>query len=190
MVRVDRATARAGRGLKGDRYFDQRGTFSRTCTGAGTTSRSSKPRCSTPCSFRSAGSRQKGRRRNIVTRGIDLGYALSGPFSRIRSFAWHDRIVDFARDLESRRDAELAECVPQVCFDRLGAEVEGGGDLSVCLAVGDEPRNFEFASGESPPAQRRAHPSWTIRHTPSSAPITAGVRGSCSRAAGGLAAGA
>jgi hypothetical protein len=28
MVRVDRATARAGRGLEGDRYFEQRGTFS------------------------------------------------------------------------------------------------------------------------------------------------------------------
>ncbi len=28
MVRVDRAMARAGRGLEGDRYCDQRGTFS------------------------------------------------------------------------------------------------------------------------------------------------------------------
>lgn len=28
MVRVDRAMARAGRGLEGDRYFEQRGTFS------------------------------------------------------------------------------------------------------------------------------------------------------------------
>ena len=28
MHRVDRAMARAGRGLEGDRYFDQRGTFS------------------------------------------------------------------------------------------------------------------------------------------------------------------
>ena len=30
MVRVDRALVRAGRGLEGDRYFDQRGTFSNT----------------------------------------------------------------------------------------------------------------------------------------------------------------
>ena len=28
MHQVDRAMARAGRGLEGDRYFDQRGTFS------------------------------------------------------------------------------------------------------------------------------------------------------------------
>ena len=28
MVRVDRAAARAGHGLEGDRYFDERGTFS------------------------------------------------------------------------------------------------------------------------------------------------------------------
>jgi hypothetical protein len=58
------------------------------------------------------------------------------------------RLLDCARDLESRGDVELAECVAQVRFDRLGAEVEGGGDLSVRLAVGDEPPNLEFASGE------------------------------------------
>jgi hypothetical protein len=38
MLQVDRAVARAGCGLKGDRYFDERGTFSKP-TGAGTTSR-------------------------------------------------------------------------------------------------------------------------------------------------------
>ena len=71
MVRVDRATARAGRGLEGDRYFEQRGTFSNaqarghdlTLIEAGVIDRLELP---------SGQLAPDEARRNVVTRGIDL----------------------------------------------------------------------------------------------------------------------
>src|SRR5262249_53148677 len=50
-----------------------------------------------------------------------------------------------ARELDARRDADLAEDVAQVRLDRLLAEEQLGGDLRIRLAVDDEPGELELA---------------------------------------------
>jgi MOSC domain-containing protein YiiM len=80
MTRVDRATARTGRGLEGDRYFEQRGTFSNaharghdlTLIEAETLDAVELP------AGRLA---PEEARRNVVTRGIDLGALVGERFS-------------------------------------------------------------------------------------------------------------
>jgi MOSC domain-containing protein YiiM len=80
-VRVERAVARAGRGLEGDRYFDRRGTFSnRHGRGHDLTLIEAEvlDRLDLPTGSLSA----EDARRNVVTRGIDLN-ALVGERFRI-----------------------------------------------------------------------------------------------------------
>ena len=77
MVQVGHATARAGRGLEGDRYFTGRAR-SPIATGAATTSPSSRRRCSTSSSGLALTAEDA--RRNIVTRGIDLNALVGKPF--------------------------------------------------------------------------------------------------------------
>jgi hypothetical protein len=71
MVRVDRATARAGRGLEGDRYFEQRGTFSNVLArGHDLTLIEAEALDSLELPAGQLAPEEA--RRNVVTRGIDL----------------------------------------------------------------------------------------------------------------------
>ena len=56
--------------------------------------------------------------------------------------------LDDARHFYARCNAELAEGVAQVGFDRLRAEKELGRDLRVGLSVDDESSDLKFALGE------------------------------------------
>ena len=76
MVRVERAVACADRGLEGDRYFEQRGTFS------GTRSRGHDLTLIDADVLDDLGLAPEDARRNVVTRGIDLN-ALVGERFRV-----------------------------------------------------------------------------------------------------------
>jgi MOSC domain-containing protein YiiM len=81
MVSVERATARAGRGLEGDRYFDHRGTFS-NAYGRGHDLTLIEAEVLDALTLPAGQLAPKEARRNIVTRGIDLN-ALVGERFRI-----------------------------------------------------------------------------------------------------------
>ena len=76
MVKVQRAVARAARGLEGDRYFDQRGTFS-NAHGRGHDLTLIEAEVLEELSFPGGRLSPEEARRNTVTRGIDLN-ALAG----------------------------------------------------------------------------------------------------------------
>ena len=81
MVTVQRATARAGRGLEGDRYFDRRGTFSNVhARGHDLTLIEAEVLDALRLPGGQLGPEEA--RRNVVTRGIDLN-ALVGQRFRI-----------------------------------------------------------------------------------------------------------
>jgi hypothetical protein len=71
MARVERATARAGRGLVGDRYFDQRGTFSNR-HGRGHDLTLIEAEVLDGLRLPTGSLAAEDARRNVVTRGIDL----------------------------------------------------------------------------------------------------------------------
>jgi MOSC domain-containing protein YiiM len=79
MVRIDRATARAGRGLKGDRYFDQRGTFSNV-HGRGYDLTLIEAEVLDALELPAGQLAPEEARRNIITRGIDLNALVGNPF--------------------------------------------------------------------------------------------------------------
>jgi MOSC domain-containing protein YiiM len=81
MVKVDRAVARAGRGLEGDRYFAQRGTFS-NAHGRGHDLTLIEAEVLDVLTFPGGHLAPQQARRNVVTRGIDLN-ALVGQRFRI-----------------------------------------------------------------------------------------------------------
>lgn len=81
MVQVRRATARAGRGLEGDRYFQQAGTFSNR-HGRGHDLTLIEAEVLDELHVPAGGLAPEQARRNIVTRGIDLN-ALVGKRFRI-----------------------------------------------------------------------------------------------------------
>jgi len=81
MVQVQRATARAGRGLEGDRYFQQRGTFSNR-HGRGHDLTLIEAEALDDIRVPSGSLVPEEARRNIVTRGIDLN-ALVGTRFRV-----------------------------------------------------------------------------------------------------------
>lgn len=80
-VRIDSAQARAGRGLKGDRYFDGRGTFS-DAYDRGHDLTLIEAEVLEQLDLPAGGLRPEDARRNIVARGIDLN-ALVGQRFRI-----------------------------------------------------------------------------------------------------------
>ena len=71
MVQVDRAAVRAGRGLEGDRYFDQRGTFS-NAHGRGHDLTLIEAEVLDGLELPAGRLAPEEARRNLVTRGIDL----------------------------------------------------------------------------------------------------------------------
>jgi MOSC domain-containing protein YiiM len=81
MHRVDRAVARAGRGLEGDRYFDERGTFS-NAHGRGYDLTLIEAEVLDRLELESGRLLAEDARRNVVTRGIDLN-ALVGEHFRV-----------------------------------------------------------------------------------------------------------
>ena len=81
MVSVGRATARAGRGLEGDRYFDRRGTFS-NAHGRGHDLTLIEAEVLDALELPDGQLAPEEARRNVVTRGIDLN-ALVGQRFRI-----------------------------------------------------------------------------------------------------------
>ena len=81
MHQVDRAVARAGRGLEGDRYFDERGTFS-NAHGRGYDLTLIEAEVLDSLDLPAGRLTPEEARRNIVTRGIDLN-ALVGERFRV-----------------------------------------------------------------------------------------------------------
>ena len=81
MHRVERASARAGRGLEGDRYFDERGTFS-DAYGRGYDLTLIQAEVLDTLELPAGRLFAEEARRNIVTRGIDLN-ALVGEHFRV-----------------------------------------------------------------------------------------------------------
>jgi len=79
MVRVDRATARAGRGLEGDRYFEHRGTFS-NAYGRGHDLTLIEAEVLDALSLPAGQLAPEDARRNVVTRGIDLNALVAKRF--------------------------------------------------------------------------------------------------------------
>lgn len=78
-VQVDRAMARAGRGLEGDRYFDQRGTFS-NAYGRGHDLTLIEAEVLDSVELPAGRLAPEDARRNLVTRGIDLNALVGKPF--------------------------------------------------------------------------------------------------------------
>jgi len=81
MHQVDRAVARAGRGLEGDRYFDERGTFS-NAHGRGYDLTLIEAEVLDTLELSTGRLTPEEARRNIVTRGIELN-ALVGEHFRV-----------------------------------------------------------------------------------------------------------
>ena len=67
------------------------------------------------------------------------------------------RLLDRARELHARGHRELAEHVPDVRFDGLLAEEEAGRDLSVGIAIDDQPGDLELTLAQ------RLHPELVCR---------------------------
>jgi MOSC domain-containing protein YiiM len=84
MVQLDRAVARAGRGLEGDRYHDRRGTFS-NAHGRGHDLTLIQAEALESLELAAGPLAPAEARRNLVTRGIDLN-ALVGRHFRVGGF--------------------------------------------------------------------------------------------------------
>jgi MOSC domain-containing protein YiiM len=80
MTRVDHATVRAGRGLQGDRYFDQRGTFSEAYDRGHDLTLIEAEALDT-LALESGSVTPEDARRNVVTRGIDLNALVGRHFT-------------------------------------------------------------------------------------------------------------
>ena len=80
MVRVERAVARAGRGLEGDRYFDHRGTFSNR-HGRGHDLTLIEAEVLDALRLPTGSLAAEDARRNVVTRGIDLNALVGERFT-------------------------------------------------------------------------------------------------------------
>jgi hypothetical protein len=80
MVRVDRAMARAGRGLEGDRYFEQRGTFS-NARARGRDLTLIEAEKLDGLDLPGGRLAPEDARRNVVTRGIDLNAMVGQRFT-------------------------------------------------------------------------------------------------------------
>jgi MOSC domain len=129
MVRVDRAVARAGRGLEGDRYFEQRGTFS-NALGRGHDLTLIEAEVLDDLELPAGRLAPEEARRNVVTRGIDLN-ALVG-----RRFAIGDdvqcvgrRLCEPCAHLDRLNDADVLR--PLVHRGGLRADIVSGGTVRI-----------------------------------------------------------
>jgi len=117
-IRVESATARAGRGLEGDRYYEQRGTFS-DAHDRGHDLTLIEAEVLDELSFPAGPLTPEDVRRNVVTRGIDLN-ALVGSRFRVGD------VECFGQRL----------CEPCAHLERLTAEVGKPGTLSALVHKG------------------------------------------------------
>ena len=118
MVRVDRAMARAGRGLEGDRYVDQRGTFS-NAHARGHDLTLIEAEVLDGLELPAGRLAPEEARRNLVTRGIDLN-ALVGRHFRVGD------VECFGQRL----------CEPCAHLERLTAEAGKPGTLRALIHKG------------------------------------------------------
>ena len=131
MVKVERATARAGRGLEGDRYFDGRGTFSNTHA-RGHDLTLIEAEVLDTLTLPDGLLAPEEARRNIVSRGIDLN-ALVGQRFRIGAVeCFGQRLCEPCAHLERVTDRTLLR--PLIHKGGLRADVLGDGEIR----VGDE----------------------------------------------------
>jgi MOSC domain-containing protein YiiM len=117
-VDVDRAMARAGRGLEGDRYFDQRGTFS-NAHGRGHDLTLIEAEVLDSLELPAGRLGPQEARRNLVTRGIDLN-ALVGKHFRVGD------VECFGQRL----------CEPCAHLERLAAQAGKTGTLRALIHKG------------------------------------------------------
>ena len=118
MIRVDRASARAGRGLEGDRYFEGRGSFS-NAHGRGHDLTLIAAEVLDALALPGGRLAPEDARRNVVTRGIDLDALLGRRF----------RVGD-VECFGQRR------CEPCAHLERLTAEVGKPGVLRALIHKG------------------------------------------------------
>jgi MOSC domain-containing protein YiiM len=117
-IRVEQATARAGRGLEGDRYFEQRGTFS-DGHGRGHDLTLIEAEVLDTLSFSAGRLTPEDARRNLVTRGIDLNALVGKPFRVGNAECFGQRL-----------------CEPCAHLERLTAEVGKPGTLRALIHKG------------------------------------------------------
>ena len=130
MHQVDRAVARAGRGLEGDRYFDERGTFSNV-HGRGYDLTLIEAEALDTLDLASGRLTPEQARRNIVTRGIGLN-ALVGERFRVGDVeCFGQRLCEPCAHLERLTPGTLR---PMIHKGGLRADVLADGQI----ALGDE----------------------------------------------------
>ena len=127
LVRVDRATAVAGRGLEGDRYFAGGGTFSGPGRGYEVTLVQAEALAAVDLSWEEA-------RRNIVTRDVDLNALVGRRFSVGSVDCIGRRLAEPCAHLEKLTREGLLR--PLVHRAGLRADILTGGTIE----VGDEVR--------------------------------------------------
>jgi MOSC domain-containing protein YiiM len=131
MVKIERATARAGRGLEGDRYFDGRGTFSNVHA-RGHDLTLIEAEVLDTLTLPDGQLSPEEARRNIVTRGIELN-ALVGQRFRVGAVeCFGQRLCEPCAHLERVSDRTLLR--PLVHKGGLRADVLSDGEIR----IGDE----------------------------------------------------
>jgi hypothetical protein len=133
MARVRSARARAGRGLEGDRYFEQRGTFSDTYD------RGHDLTLIDAAVLDDLGLTPEAARRNIVTRGIDLNGLVGRPFAIGGLACFGQRLCEPCAHLERLTPGTLR---PLIHRGGLRVDLLADGEI----AVGDQVR---VVSGDS-----------------------------------------
>ena len=146
MVRVDEATARADRGLEGDRYFDQRGTFS-NAHGRGYDLTLIEAEVLDGLELPKGRLAPEEARRNVLTRGIDLNALVGKPFT-----------IGGVRCLGQRL------CEPCAHLERLCARAGKPGTLRALIHKGG--LRADVLSDGPDPRRRRDHRPLTACRRP------------------------
>ena len=131
LARVEQAAARAGRGLEGDRYFDQRGTFS-NAHARGHDLTLIEGEVLDELTLPSGELTPEDARRNIVTRGIDLNVLVGLPFHVGDIECFGQRLCEPCAHLERVTEKTLLR--PLIHKGGLRADVLTDGEIR----VGDE----------------------------------------------------
>jgi MOSC domain-containing protein YiiM len=147
MARVERATARAGRGLEGDRYFEQRGTFTNK-HGRGHDLTLVEAEALDDLDLPAGRLAPEDARRNVVTRGIDLDALVGRRFTIGAVECFGQRLCEPCAHLERLTAAIGAPGTLRALIHRGGlrADVLTDGRIAVgdpiAWGVGPENRNY------------------------------------------------
>jgi MOSC domain-containing protein YiiM len=131
MTRVEQAAARAGRGLEGDRYFDQRGTFSNTHA-RGHDLTLVEGEVLDELTLSNGELTPEEARRNIVTRGVDLNALVGLRFRTGDVECFGQRLCEPCAHLERVTEKTLLR--PLIHKGGLRADLLTDGEIR----VGDE----------------------------------------------------